>query len=67
MPKTGRAAVLAEGVRLPFPKKRAVKYAEKILSMSGCKKDRVCILFTGDTGIKKLNKKYMKRDRDHYL
>ncbi|MDD4879164.1 MAG: rRNA maturation RNase YbeY [Candidatus Omnitrophica bacterium] len=63
MVKTGRVAVLTERVRLPFPKKTAIKCAEKILSMVKAKKGRVCILFTDDAGIKKLNKKYMKRDK----
>ena len=63
MPKTGRVAVLAEDVRLPFPKKTAIKCAEKILSIVKGKRDRVCILFSDDAGIKKLNKKYRKRDK----
>ena len=63
MAKTGRVAVLTEGVRLPFPKKAAVKCAEKILSLVKGKKVGICILFTDDAGIKRLNKKYMKRGR----
>ena len=64
MPKTGRVAVLlAESIRLPFPKKTAVKCAEKILSMVKGNKDHICILFTDDAGIRGLNKKYRKRDK----
>jgi probable rRNA maturation factor len=63
VPKPGRVAVLTEGVKLPFPKKAAVKCAEKILSMAGRKRDRICILFTDDAGIRRLNKKYRKRDK----
>ncbi len=63
MPKTVRAAVLAEGVKLPFPEKRAIKYAEKILSIVRYKKSAVCILFVDDAGIKRLNKKYRKKNK----
>ena len=63
MPKTVRAAVLAEGVKLPFPEKRAIKYAEKILSLVRRKKNGICILFVNDAGIKRLNKKYRKKNK----
>ena len=63
MPRTGRVAVLTEGIRLPFPKRTAVKYAEKILSIVKVRGDRICILFADDAGIKRLNKKYRKRNK----
>ncbi len=63
MPKTVRSAVLAEGVKLPFPEKRAIKYAEKILSIVRYKKSGVCIFFVDDARIKRLNKKYRKKNK----
>ncbi len=63
MPKAGGIAVLTEGVKLPFSKKTAVRYAERILSIVRYKKSGVCILFVNDTRIKKLNKKYRDRDK----
>lgn len=58
-----RVDVLAEGVKLPFSKERAVRYAEKILSVLGSKVARICILFADDARIRRLNKKYRKRDK----
>lgn len=55
---------MTKGTRLPFSKETAVRYAEKILSMVKGKKDHICILFTDDAGIRRLNKKYMKRDKN---
>ena len=63
MPKTVRSAVLAEGVKLPFPEKRAIKYAEKILPIVRYKKSGVCIFFVDDARIKRLNKKYRKKNK----
>lgn len=63
MPKGGRVAVLAENVRLPFTKKTAVKSAGKILAALNRGSGGVCILFVNDAGIRRLNKKYRKRDR----
>ncbi len=63
MPRGARAAVLTEGVKLPFSKEKAVKYAEKILSILGNKTGRICILFADDAWIRRLNKRYRKRDK----
>ena len=54
---------MTEGVKLPFSKEKAVRYAEKILSILGSKGGRVCVLFTDDALIRRLNKRYRKRDR----
>lgn len=58
-----RVDVLTEGAKLPFSKERAVKYAEKILSMLDRKGSRICILFANDAGMRRLNKKYGKTDK----
>ena len=63
VPRIGRVTVLTKGTRLPFSKKTAVRYAEKILSMLNMGSERACILFMNDLGIKRLNKKYRKRDK----
>jgi len=63
VPRSGCVAVLTEGARLPFPKRAAVSYGEKILSMLKKENGRICILFTDDSGIRKLNKKYRKKDK----
>lgn len=55
--------VLTEGVKLPFSKEKAVKYAEKILAILGSKEERICILFTDDARIRRLNKRYRKKDK----
>ena len=56
-------AVLTEGVKLPFSKEKAVRYAEKILSILGNRAGSICILFTDDALIRRLNKRYRKRDK----
>lgn len=48
---------------MPFSKETASRYAEKMLSILNRKSDRICILFTNDAGIRRLNKKYRKRDK----
>lgn len=66
-----RVDVLTEGVRLPFSKEKAVRYAEKILSALGSKGKvlreakgrRICILFADDARIRRLNKRYGKKDK----
>ena len=63
MHRSARVNVLTEGARLPFSKKTAARYAEKILAILNRKSDRVCILFANDAGIRRLNKKYRKRDK----
>lgn len=63
MPRGTRVDVLTEGVKLPFSKKKAAGYAEKILSALGNREARVCILFADDAGIRKLNKRYRRRDK----
>ena len=75
MPRGARVTVLTESVKLPFSRpfsrERAVRYAEKILSILGnkakvlreAKGGRICILFADDAGIRRLNKKYRKRDK----
>ena len=55
--------VLTEGVRLPFSKEKAVRYVEKILSILGSKVGRICILFADDARIRRLNKRYGKKDK----
>lgn len=56
-------SVITEGVRLPFSKEKAVRYAVKILSIIGSKAGRICILFADDARIRRLNKRYRKRDK----
>ena len=63
MPRIGRVTVLTKGTRLPFSKKTAVRYAEKILSALSVKSNGICILFANDAEIRRLNKKYRKRDK----
>jgi len=69
-----RVDVLTEGAKLPFSKGKAVRYAKKILSVLGnrgevprqrgkVKGARVCILFADDAKIRRLNKKYRKKDK----
>ena len=75
MPRGARVAVLTEGVKLPFSKEKAVRYAEKILSILGSKArvprkrgkvlreakgGSICILFADDAWIRRLNKRYRK-------
>lgn len=55
--------VLTEGVRLPFSKGTAARYAKKILTILGGKVERICILFADDARIRRLNKRYRKRDK----
>ncbi|OGX28693.1 MAG: rRNA maturation RNase YbeY [Omnitrophica WOR_2 bacterium RIFCSPLOWO2_12_FULL_51_24] len=54
---------MTEGVKLPFSKEKAVRYAEKILSILGNRAGSICILFTDDALIRRLNKRYRKRDK----
>lgn len=64
MPKGGRIAVLTENVRLPFTKKTAAKYAGKILAaLNRGAAGSICVLFVNDAGMRRLNKKYRKRDK----
>ena len=73
MPRGARAVVFTEGVKLPFSKEKAVRYAEKILSILGGKVrvlreakgkgGRICILFADDARIRRLNKRYGKKNK----
>lgn len=60
--KRCRAAILTEKARVPFSKKMAAKYAEKALTILGRKACIVNILFVNDAGIRRLNRKFKKRD-----
>jgi len=63
VPRGAHVAVLTEGVKLPFSKEKAVRYAEKILSILGNRAGSICVLFTDDALIRRLNKRYRKRDK----
>jgi probable rRNA maturation factor len=59
----GHVSVISEGVRLPLPKARISRLAEKVLSILREKDAKACIFFVNDAKIRALNLKYRKIDR----